>query len=161
MDRNTPLDFQSSALFPTWGRATSQSTLSPGWAEIRELSGVGGADFCFLGMLESSWPGSERLALRVLPLPCCLPRKRVSTVNQKAIWFIAMVVGRSGFWTDSGCSLSSMKWKKGELINYKHMQEHCWPSQKFFWNMKAPEVARSALGSLRTCPSRRLSLLLS
>lgn len=38
-----------------------------------------------------------------------------------------------------------MKWTKGELIDYRHMQESSQPSRKFFWNVSAYEMARCTL----------------
>lgn len=61
-------------------------------------------------------------------LPCCLLIKRVFTVNQKAVWFIAMVVGRR----EHSVWLLNRRWllfkfnevkKKGKLIDCRHMQE--------------------------------------
>lgn len=61
------------------------------------LHGVVGADFYFMCALETLWWVSVCLPIGgVLLLLCCLPTKKVFTVNEKAVWFIAMAVGRRG-----------------------------------------------------------------
>ena len=72
-------------------------------------------------------------------------------MNQKAVWFIAMVVGRREPSVSSEQTLAALQFNevknKGELIDCRHMRELCRPSRKFFWNVAAHEVARSAHGS--------------
>lgn len=81
-------------------------------------------------------------------LPRCAPIKRVFTVNQKAVWFTAMVVGKR----EHSVWLLNRRWllfkfnevKKSKLIDCRHMQESSESSHKFFWNSSAYKVAVTA-----------------
>lgn len=124
----------------------------------------------FMCVLKSPWWGSECLTLGVFTVTMSSSYKERFYSEPESCLVYCCGCRQEGAWCvaseQTGCSLSSMKWKKGELIDYRHMQERSRPSRKFFWNVTAHKVAKSLLGSsvsmhLWTFPRRRLWLLTS
>ena len=111
------------------------------------LLGVVHADFYFMGVLETWWWGSVSLPLGrcivTMSSSCKGSRYREPEIclvycdgcRQEESW--------CGFWTDTGCSLSSMKWKRGKLMDYRHMQASSQPGHRLVWYVRAYKMGRN------------------
>ena len=124
-----------------------------GWAIqmlflVSWLLGVAHADFHFMDVLETWWWGSVSLPLGhfivSMSSSCkgsCYCEPEICLVycsgcRQEESW--------CGFWTDAGCSLSSMKWKRGKLMDYRHMRASSRPGHRLVWNVRAYKMNRSS-----------------
>ena len=111
------------------------------------LLGVARADFYFMGALETWWWGSVSLPLGCLTVTMSSSCKG-SCYREPEICLVYCDGCRQeetqcGFWTDAGCSLSSMKWKRGKLTDYRHMWASSWPGHRLVWNVRAYKMGRS------------------